>query len=504
MERNYKIHDKEMLAIIRELESWRHLLEGVQSKFEVWTDHKNLEYFMKAQKLNQRQAQWALYLSRFDFMLKHVLGTRIGKTDRLSRRLDWKVGVEKDNENQVLIKDNWIRNLQEVVIEGPEVELLEKIKKARSKDEDVVKVVEEMKKVKVKELKGNEWKIEGELVLKEGKMYVPKDEKLRAEVIQLHYDVPTARHGGRWKTVELVTRNYWWLEVTRDVGRYVEGCNLCQRMKNRIKELAGKLKLSEIPEKPWTYLTVDFITKLPVVAEKDVILVMCDRLSKMVHFVAMTERTSVERLARLFRDNIWKLHGLPESIVSDQRSQFVVGLMKELNRMLRIKTKLSTAFHPQMDGQTECINQELEQYLRFFVENRQKDWPEWLASAEFTVNNKVHTATKVSPFMANYGRELRMGGDIRKKGKVESATEFVEKMKKVHEKAVAALRKMQEEMKQYADRNRKETKEWKKRNRVMLSMKDLVFKERPVWKLIERYVGLYMIEEVVSSNVVKL
>ena len=105
-ERNYEIHDKEMLVIIRGLESWRHLLEGVQFKFEIWTDYKNLEYFMKAQKLNQRQAQWALYLSRFDFTLKHVPGMRMGKADGLSRRPDWKVGVDKDNENQVIIKDN--------------------------------------------------------------------------------------------------------------------------------------------------------------------------------------------------------------------------------------------------------------------------------------------------------------------------------------------------------------------------------------------------------------
>jgi len=118
--------------------------------------------------------------------------------------------------------------------------------------------------------------------------------------------------------------------------------------------------------------------------------------------------------------------------------------------MLRIKTKLSTVFHPQTNGQTEQINQELEQYLRLFVEHRQKDWPEWLVSAKFAVNNKTHTATKVLPFMANYGRELRIGGDIRKKGKMESATKFVERMKKIHEEAGAALRKIQEEMKRYA------------------------------------------------------
>ena len=205
-------------------------------------------------------------------------------------------------------------------------------------------------------------------MLKEGKIYIPKDEELRAEVIQLHHDVPVARYGGRWKTVELVMRNYWWPEVTRDMGKYVEGCDACQRMKNRTEELVEKLKLSEVSEKPQMHLMVDFITKLPVVVRKDAILVVCDRLSKMTHFMATIEGMSVEGLARLFRDNIWKLHGLPESIVSDRGPQFVAELMKELNQMLRIETRLSTVFHSQMDGQTEKMNQELEQYLRFFIE----------------------------------------------------------------------------------------------------------------------------------------
>ena len=341
-------------------------------------------------------------------------------------------------------------------------------------------------------------------MLKEGKIYVPKDEELRAEVVRLHYDVPTAGHGGRWKMVELVTRNYWWPEVTRDVRKYVEEYDLCQRMKNRMEELAGKLKLSEVPQKTWTYLTVDFITKLPVVAGKDAVLVVCNWLSKMTHFVATIEGMSAEGLARLFKDNIWKLYGLLKSVVLDRGPQFAAELTKELNRILGVKTKLSTAFHFQTDGQTERMNQELEQYLWFFIKHRQKDWPEWLAAAEFAINNKVHMATKVSPFMANYGKELRMGGDIRKKGKVESVTEFVERIKKVQEEAEAALRKTQEEMKRYADRGRKETEVWKKGDRVLLNTKDLVFKERPSKKLMERYVGPYAIEEIVSANTVKL
>jgi len=153
--------------------------------------------------------------------------------------------------------------------------------------------------------------------------------------------------------MELVTRNYWWPEVTRDVGRYVERCDLCQRMKNRMEEVAGKLKLSEVPEKPWTYLIVNFITKLPLVAGKDAILVVCDRLSKMTHFMVTTEETTAEELERLFRDNMWKLHGLPESMVSDRRPQFAAELTRELNKILEIETRLLTVFYPQTDGQIE-------------------------------------------------------------------------------------------------------------------------------------------------------
>ena len=142
------------------------------------------------------------------------------------------------------------------------------------------------------------------MVVKEGKIYVPKDVELRAEIIQLHHNVLAAGHGRRWKTVELVMRNYWWPGVMSDVGRYVEGCDLYQRMKNRMEEVAGKLKLSKVLEKPWTHLMVDFITKLLVVAEKDAILVVCDRLFKMMHFVATTEGTSAEELVRLFRENV--------------------------------------------------------------------------------------------------------------------------------------------------------------------------------------------------------
>jgi len=263
---------------------------------------------------------------------------------------------------------------------------------------------------------------------------------------------------------------------------------------------------NSILEKPWTHISVDFITKLPLAQGYDSILVVVNRLTKMVHFIPTTEKTLAEGLARLFRDNVWKLHELLESIISDQGLQFMAGLIKELNRMLGIKSKLSTAFHPQIDGQTERVNQELEQYLRMFIDHRQEQWPEWLETAEFTYNNKVHSSTRMSSFKANYGQDPRMGFEGRKKRKYAGAEKFIEKMKEIQEEAKAALEKAQEEMRKYADRKRSDVEEYKVGDLVMLSTKDLKYQmiRKRTEKLTERFVGLYKIKKVVLSNAVEL
>jgi len=154
----------------------------------------------------------------------------MGKADSLSRRPDWEVGVEKNNEDEMLVKPEWLEvrktEVVEIIIDG--VNLLEEVRKSKVKDDEVVKAVEEMKQAGVKMLRDEEWREVDRIMYKEGKVYVPKDENLRAEIIRLHYDTPIGGHGGQWKTVELVTRNFWWLGVTKEVKRYVEGCDACQ------------------------------------------------------------------------------------------------------------------------------------------------------------------------------------------------------------------------------------------------------------------------------------
>jgi len=331
-EQNYEIHDKEMLAVIQCLEVWRHYLKGAKVEFKIWTDHKNLQYFMSSQKLNCRQARWALYLSRFNFSLKHVVGKSIGKADGLSRRPDWQEGVERNNKDRVLVKLEWIKRAEILVEENG---LRERIKKTQEGDEKVVKAVEELKKAGIKNLRDEEWMIEEGVVMKEGRIYVPEGD-LRKEVVQLHHNMPVGGYREKWKTTELVTRNYWWPGVMREAGKYVEGCDACQQCKNRSKAPVGKLMPNIIPEKPWSHISVDFITKLPLAQGYNAILVVYNRFSKMVHFIATMEKTLAEGLAKLFRDHVWKLHGLPESIISDRGVQFAVGMMKELNQLLGI------------------------------------------------------------------------------------------------------------------------------------------------------------------------
>ena len=183
-----------------------------------------------------------------------------------------------------------------------------------------------------------------------------------------------------------------------------------------------------------------------------------------------------------------------------------MGLMRELNEMLGIKSKLLTVFHPQTDRQTERVNQELEQYLRMFIDHRQEQWPEWLGMAEFAYNNKAHSSTRTSPFKANYGQNPRMGFEGRKKGKYAGTEKFIKKMKEIQEEAKAALGKVQAEMKKYANKRRSDIEEYKIGDLVMLSTKDLKYQmiERRTEKLTEKFVGPYKIKKIISSNAVEL
>ena len=184
-----------------------------------------------------------------------------------------------------------------------------------------------MKQTEVKMLRDKEQREVNSIMYKERKVYVPRDNELRMEIVRLHHDMPIGGHRGQWKTVELITQNFQWLGVTKEIKRYAEGYDVCQHNKNCTKQPVGKLMPNSIPEKPWTHISADFITKLPLAQGYNLILVVVNRLTKIVHFILTTEKMMAKGLTRLFRDNVWKLHGLSESIISDRGPQFAAGLM---------------------------------------------------------------------------------------------------------------------------------------------------------------------------------
>jgi len=188
--------------------------------------------------------------------------------------------------------------------------------------------------------------------------------------------------------LELLKRNYWWLGLKEDVKRYVQGCFKCQQHKVLHQKKAGELHPLEIPQGPWQEISIDIIGPLPMSNGMDAIVVIIDRFTKIIRLKATTTNISSEGIARIYRDDIWKLHGIPRKILSDRGLQFASKFMEEFTRVLGTKRQLSTAYHPQTDGQTERINQEIGMFLQHYVNYQQDDWTNWLAAAEFHVTTK--------------------------------------------------------------------------------------------------------------------
>jgi hypothetical protein len=234
-ERNYDIWDKEMLAIIRALDSWRHYLIGLPEPFEIRTDHKNLKYWQTARNLTRRQAKWSLFLSEFRFVILYQKGSENGRADPLSRRPDMAVKDKMDNRDQVILRLEMFQinaaRRGHVVING-ETAILDRIRKS-DKEVEVAEAIGKIQNLgPVKLQKGlEEWNQENGLLLHQGKIYVPKDKQLQNDIIQRYHNSLSARHPGRHKTLELVTRNYWWPGITKSVNEYASSCLTCLRNK---------------------------------------------------------------------------------------------------------------------------------------------------------------------------------------------------------------------------------------------------------------------------------
>lgn len=196
-------------------------------------------------------------------------------------------------------------------------------------------------------------KHEDGIITFQGRIYVPKDAKLKEDIIRAHHDSYTGGHPGRYKTQELITRNYWWPFIQADIRKYVDGCIRCQETKNKREKPHAPLRPNEVPSVPWEHISVDLIGELPESNGHNAIMVVVDRLSKMIIVLPTDTELSAYGTARLYRDHIWSKHGLPRKVISDRGPQFAAQFMKDLHKLTGVKANLSTAYHPQTDGQTE-------------------------------------------------------------------------------------------------------------------------------------------------------
>jgi len=430
---------------------------------------------MTAKQLNRRQARWSL--SRFDFTLHHKPGRSMGKPDAPSRRSDH--GTSTDDNSDVMLltlKLFVVHALEGLQFTRPEQDILQDIRQGtkQPKEEPVARAAQELRKSSTRSLRSVEWSECDGLLYYHGCIYVPNTSDLRQRIVSLCHDTKVAGHPGCFKTLELISRNYWWPNMSRYVGMYVSHCDLCLRTKIQRRLPTGELQPLPIPEERWDIISVDFISELPESGGYDSVMVAVDSVGKRPHFVKTVTTVTAAGAANLYLRNIWKLHGLPRKVISDRGPQFVAGFMKELYRLLGIEAATSTAYHPQTDGQTERVNQELEQYLRIFIGERQDDWYTLLPLAEFSYNNHIHSSTQQTPFLLDTGRHPRMGFEPHQlPSRFEAVNEFTDRMKDTLEEAKSALAKAKDDMAQYYNRHRSPAPSFSPGDMVYLDSEDI-------------------------------
>ncbi|KAF8746754.1 hypothetical protein RHS01_08828 [Rhizoctonia solani] len=378
-EANYDTHDKELLAIIKALEEWQIFLEATDKPIQVFTDHRNLEYWMQAQTFNRRHAQWRIFLSDFNFEIHYRPGKQSGKPDALSRRSDY---VDSPQEPEVMLPAEVFANSSET-----ELEIVTKIREKLKEDPSLEPIIQFLTEDADnappsirKAYRDYDW--EEDLLWYRGKLVVPDSEPLKERLLKEFHDSPLAGHPGQQRTLELLSRNYWWPGMKSSAKEWVECCPICQTNR-RAHAPVISLKPLEVP--------LSHSIRSPMTS------------SLFGHFIPTSKKTTAKGLADLFVAHVWKLHGLPVRTISDRGTTFTGKFLRALYQRLGINPSFSLAYHPESDGQTERVNQFIEFYLRSYVSADHSDWATWLPLAEYAYNNAKHAATGKSPFELVYG-----------------------------------------------------------------------------------------------------
>ena len=397
-EKNYPVHDKELLAMKYALVKFRVYLLG-SKPFVIYTDHASLTTATQSPHLSQRMARWLSFFAEYNFTVKYKPGRHNILADALSRRPDY----DPKEVDSIL------------GISVPTSSLHDEIRTLYEGDDDCRLLVDhfEGRQPKFSELTASlksrlhRFSYRDRLLYfaltptEKPRLFVPDDADLRMRLIREFHDTPIGGHLGREKTYAALSEDFYWRRMYKHVARYVQLCEICHAIKPS-SSLAAPLQSLPIPSECWRDVSLDYIFGFP----KDIhrhtgVLVFVCRLSKMVHLVPCSKSVDAEKSAQLFLDTVFKHHGLPERLVSDRDPRFTGKFWREVFNLLGTKLNMSTARHPESDGQTERANRVIEDILRSFCQKFPKRWSSLLPLVEFAINNTQHVSTGFTPFFVN-------------------------------------------------------------------------------------------------------
>ncbi|KAK9175296.1 hypothetical protein WN944_027302 [Citrus x changshan-huyou] len=374
-------YEKEMLAVVFAVQKWRPYLLG--KHFKVITDHFSLKYMLEQRISTPMQQKWLTKLIGYDFEIIFRSGRENKAADALSR-------LQESTENAMVM-----------AISLPIGVWVEQLKQEWQHDPEIQKLIQE---IVTNSARHSKFTWEKHLLKYKGRLWVGKHSALKQLIMSEAHGGTEGGHSGVRKTLDRVKRSFYWKRMRREICSFVEACDNCQRNKHENVLSPGLLQPLPIPEHNWTDISIDFIEGLPKSSGKQIIFVVVDRLSKYAHFMPLSHPYTALDVAQLFLDNVYKLHGLPNSIVSNRDKVFTSTFWQSLFSLLNVNLLMSTAYHPQTDGQIEVVNKCLEQYLRCMTGDRPKEWVKWLPLAEWWYNTSYHLSTRMTPFEVVYGR----------------------------------------------------------------------------------------------------
>ncbi|KAJ9561776.1 hypothetical protein OSB04_006936 [Centaurea solstitialis] len=446
-EKNYTTHDLELGAVVFALKIWRHYLYG--TKCTIFTDHKSLQHILDQKMLNMRQRRWVELLSDYDCEIKYHPGKANVVADALSRK-----------ERVKPIRSRAMGLVVQTSLKSQIVEAQKEALKADNLNKETLHGIE----------KEFEEKEDGVCYFK-GRIWIPRAEQLRKMIMDEAHQSKYSIHPGSDKMYKGLKEHYWWPGMKRDIAIYVSKCLTCAKVKAEHQKPSGLLQQPEIPEWKWEQISMDFVTKLPKTKKgNDTIWVIVDRLTKSAHFLPIKETYSIDKLAQLYVGEIVMRHGVPISIISDRDSRFTSRFWQSLQAALGTRVDLSTAYHPQTDGQTERTIQTLEDMLRACVLEFGGSWDDHLPLVEFSYNNSYHASIQCAPYEALYGRKCRSPLNWLEVGenrlfRPDVVQETTDKIKMVQEK----LKVARDRQKSYAD-NRRKPLEFQVGDKVLLKV----------------------------------